>query len=104
MKGGKIELPETIFQFDTHPKTILYLKIFCRLEIFSTEIALAEDGRWLSVDYVNDPIDLRVHSKAPEGVPDNVVAGVANALAVYVVRRTRPVAQPARRADIILPL
>ncbi len=72
----------------------------CRLEIFSTEIALSDDGRWLSVDYANDPIDLRLQSRAPEGVPDSVVADVAQALAVYVLRRVRPVVRVARKDDL----
>ncbi len=61
----------------------------CRLEIFSTEIALTQDGRWLSVDYVNDPIDLRLQSQTPEGVPEVVVTGVAEALAAFVAQRVK---------------
>lgn len=76
---------------------VLAIAKICTLDIFSTEIALTEirkppwsDRRWLSVDYVNDPIDLRLQSKAPEGVPDAVVAGVAESAAAYVARRMQP--------------
>ncbi len=44
----------------------------CKLIIFSTEIALSRDGRFVAVDYVNDQPDLRLQSKAFDGVPDQV--------------------------------
>ena len=49
----------------------------CRLQLFSTEIALTEDGHFLAVDYVNDPVDLRLQSKAVDGVPDIYVESIA---------------------------
>jgi hypothetical protein len=49
----------------------------CRLDLFSTEIALTEDGRLVVVDYVNDPIDLRLQSRAVDGVPDFIVERIA---------------------------
>lgn len=49
----------------------------CRLHLFSTEIALTEDGNFLVVDYVNDPVDLRLQSKAVDGVPDIYVESIA---------------------------
>ncbi len=55
----------------------------CELELFSTEIALATDGRFLVVDYVNDPIDLRLQSKAMDGVPDDIVQSIAEHLAAF---------------------
>lgn len=53
----------------------------CGLEFFSSEIALIPDGRFVVIDYVNDPIDLRLQSKTPEGVPDNVICEIAEILA-----------------------
>jgi hypothetical protein len=53
----------------------------CRLDLFSTEIALEADGRFLAVDYVNDPVDLRMQSKAADGVPDIFVENIAGRLA-----------------------
>lgn len=53
----------------------------CRLDLFSTEIALTEENRLLVVDYVNDPIDLRVQSKAKDGVPDFIVERIAARIA-----------------------
>jgi hypothetical protein len=49
---------------------------FCRLDLFSTEIALTPDGRFVVVDYVNDQIDLRLQSKAADGVPDDLVCHI----------------------------
>ena len=48
----------------------------CGLHLFSTEIALREDGAFLVVDYVNDPVDLRLQSKAVDGVPDGYVESI----------------------------
>ncbi len=53
----------------------------CRLGLFSTEVALTADGRFLVVDYVNDPVDLRLQSKAADGVPDAFVENIAGRLA-----------------------
>lgn len=60
----------------------------CRLDLFSTEIALAVDGRFLVVDYVNDPVDLRLQSKAADGVPDAVVENIAGRLARLAERNS----------------
>jgi hypothetical protein len=49
----------------------------CQLDLFSTEIALTEEGRLLVVDYVNDPIDLRLQSRAMDGVPDFIIERIA---------------------------
>jgi hypothetical protein len=60
----------------------------CGLNLFSTEIALDADGVWQVVDYVNDPCDFRLKSKAHEGVPDEVVAGICDRVASWVKRQT----------------
>ncbi len=49
----------------------------CRLDLFSTEICLTEENRLRVVDYVNDPIDLRLQSRAVDGVPDFIVERIA---------------------------
>jgi len=53
----------------------------CRLDWFSTEIAITLDD-FVVVDYVNDTIDVRIQSKAVDGVPDEVVQGIARQLAL----------------------
>lgn len=52
----------------------------CQLDWFSTEIALTLE-EFIVVDYVNDGIDTRVQSKAVDGVPDEVMRGIAKQLA-----------------------
>jgi len=59
----------------------------CTLDLFSTEITLAEDGRLLVVDYVNDPVDMRLQSRAADGVPDLFVESIAGRLARLVESR-----------------
>jgi GNAT superfamily N-acetyltransferase len=78
----------------------------CGLQLFSTEIAWTTDGRLLSVDYVNDPLDLRAQSQATEGVPDEIVTTIAACLAEWVAEQTRACVRPATVADIpvLLPL
>jgi len=61
----------------------------CQLHLFSTEIALTQDGRFLVVDYVNDPVDLRLQSRAADGVPDAFVESIARRLARLAVARRR---------------
>jgi hypothetical protein len=57
-----------------------------RLGLFSTEVACVADGRFVAVDYVNDPIDLRLKSVAATGVPDEVAQQVCEALADWSVQ------------------
>ncbi len=47
----------------------------CRLDWFSTEIALTDE--LIVIDYVNDEIDTRVQSQALDGVPDEVIENIA---------------------------
>ena len=65
-------------------------KIFliCRLDFFSTELVVTEDRRFVSVDYVNEMCDMRLQSVHEDGVPDSVVAEIADALANFVKNHT----------------
>lgn len=49
----------------------------CKLDLFSTEIAITSEGHFVIVDYVNDLIDLRLKSKASDGVPNEIVQDIA---------------------------
>lgn len=60
----------------------------CGLDLFSTEIAHVSEDRFVVVDYVNDQIDLRLQSNAPEGVPDEIVKSIAQQLANHVADHT----------------
>lgn len=53
---------------------------YSEMDLFSSEIALVPDGRFIVVDYVNDPLDLRLQSQTPEGVPDAIVRAIAERL------------------------
>ena len=62
----------------------------CELDLFSTEISLTPEGRFVVVDYVNDQIDLRLQSKTPDGVPDEIVQNIAESLAGLVATYRLP--------------
>jgi hypothetical protein len=62
----------------------------CGLTLFSTEIAITSDGGFVIVDYVNDPIDLRLQSKAFDGVPDDIVEDITECLAELVLTHHAP--------------
>lgn len=51
------------------------------ISLFSTEIARVPDGRFIVVDYVNDPVDLRFLPHAREGMPAEVAVALAEAIA-----------------------
>jgi len=57
------------------------------LDFFSAEIALADDGRLVCVDYANSPCDLRLQSHHPDGVPDAVVERIIEGLFACVPPR-----------------
>lgn len=59
----------------------------CRLDFFSTEIAMTEEGKFVVVDYVNDMCDMRRKSQHYDGVPDNVADEVTVKLVSYVETR-----------------
>lgn len=59
----------------------------CGLDIFSAEVALTEEGLFIVVDYVNDPVDLRLKSMAVDGVPDEMVRDIAERLVGLVAAR-----------------
>jgi hypothetical protein len=45
----------------------------CKLDFFSSEIAITAEKKFVVVDYVNDICDMRLQSKHHDGVPDTVV-------------------------------
>jgi len=74
-------------RYDLRPLRTITSSIarLCGLELFSTEISLTPDGRFVTIDYVNDPIDLRLQSKAFDGVPDDIVRDITERLAELVL-------------------
>lgn len=51
-----------------------------KLDFFSTEIVLNENGDFVAIDYVNDQCDMRLKSLHYDGVPDEIVRAIANEL------------------------
>jgi hypothetical protein len=64
------------------------------INFFSTEIAITEEMRFISVDYVNDQCDMRLKAKAATGVPDDVVGSICASLAGFVERAVRVPSPP----------
>ncbi len=59
----------------------------CKLDFFSTEIAVTGEGKFVVVDYVNDMCDMRRKSQHWDGVPDNVVDEITERLVNYIGKR-----------------
>jgi hypothetical protein len=59
------------------------------LELYSTEVAYTAEGLFVVVDYINDPIDLRLQSKALDGIPDAIVVDIADKLVGFVKQRIK---------------
>jgi hypothetical protein len=72
--------------FDTLCALVAQIAALCGLGLFSTEVALTDSGDFVIVDYVNDPLDLRLQSKTVDGVPDTVVRAITNQLALLAAR------------------
>ncbi len=74
--------PDEERQFNLAPLRAITGQIaqVCRLDWFSTEIALTGEGKFVVVDYVNDGIDTRTQSKAADGVPDEILRYMAEKL------------------------
>ena len=72
--------------FGLRPLTTIAKKIreVCRLDFFSTEIAVTRDNRFVVVDYVNDICDMRVQSQHYDGVPDQVLLDICRRFARYL--------------------
>jgi hypothetical protein len=87
--------PVTFLREDQHPIDSLhdvtaFIASICGLDLFSTELCLTPDDRLLVVDYINDPIDLRLQSKAFDGVPDEIVHDIVGSLAALVADHCQP--------------
>jgi hypothetical protein len=71
---------ESLYGLGRLRQVTMCIASICRLDWFSTEIAVTPEGRFISVDYVNDQIDLRLQSKAADGVPDQLAEQLADQL------------------------
>jgi hypothetical protein len=66
---------------------VVSISRLCGLDLFSSEIALAQDGTFVVVDYVNDQIDLRLKSVSHEGVPDEIVHAIVGRIVSLLMNR-----------------
>jgi len=57
-----------------------------QIQIFSTEVAVVEGNRFVVVDYVNDPVDVRFRPHAKEGMPPEAARALAEAISAYLTR------------------
>lgn len=78
---------ERLFGLDRLRGITQQIATLCGLNVFSTEIALDDQNRWVVVDYINDPPDFRLKSTVSNGVPDDIVDAVADRIAAWVKRR-----------------
>ncbi len=56
----------------------------CKLDFFSSEIAMTEERRFIVVDYVNEVCDMRLQSRHANGAPDAVVHMIERLIAERV--------------------
>lgn len=77
---------ESIYSLSPLHRIVSQIAAVCGLELFSTEIAVTASGEFIAIDYVNDPLDLRLQSKAADGVPDAIVRDIAVRLAALARR------------------
>lgn len=78
---------ESIFKLLPIKKITSKIAAISGLTLFSTEIAYTPDDLFIVVDYVNDPVDLRLSSKAFDGVPDSIVESIAKNLVEFAARK-----------------
>ncbi len=58
----------------------------CKLDLFSTEICRTAGGKFITVDYVNDPCDMRLKSVHLDGVPDGIVGQIVDLMSNHILR------------------
>lgn len=59
----------------------------CRLNFFSTEIAMDPAGKFIAIDYVNEMCDMRLKSRHYDGVPDQLVENIVRQIVAHAGRR-----------------
>ena len=56
----------------------------CRLNFFSTELAMTDEKKIYAIDYVNEICDMRLKSKHIDGIPDEIVKRIAEEIVRYL--------------------
>ena len=77
-------------------------KIFhvCRLDFFSTEIAITKERKFIVVDYVNETCDMRLQTRHPDGVPNTVVEIICRQIAGSLRKRLREEGSSQNRGSV----
>ena len=75
---------EEWYQLSELRTIMMTIQSICKLDFFSSEIALTPDGRLVVIDYVNEICDMRLQSRAHDGVPDFIVSKVARTIVQQV--------------------
>lgn len=70
--------------FDTLNNTMKKLAGISKLDYFSSEFAINDEGEIYLIDYVNDQCDMRLKSKHFDGVPDRIVKEFILAMMAFV--------------------
>jgi len=81
------------YRLESLEPVIRKIASICRLRFFSTEIARMPDGRDIVIDYVNESCDMRLESRHPDGVPDQLVADLSR----HIIRSIQEIL--ARRSE-----
>jgi hypothetical protein len=82
---SSFEMDKSIYSGIT--RIVRQIARICKLEMFSTEIALTTEGKLVVVDPVNDQIDLRSKSSHFDGIPDKVIDGIVINLVNWVEKQ-----------------
>ncbi|TAK66847.1 MAG: hypothetical protein EPO24_01080 [Bacteroidetes bacterium] len=69
-------MEELVYELSPLRNYIHTIRKICKLDFFSTEIALTADGKFVVVDYVNEVCDMRLRSQSFDGVPDEIVTRI----------------------------
>lgn len=77
---------ESLYRLDVLRGMTQQIAGLCGLNVFSTEIVLNQHHVWQIIDYVNEPCDYRLKSRALNGVPDDVVKAITLRIASWVKR------------------
>ena len=80
------EAERVAFQLDPLWRIPQDIAQVCHLDFFSTEICLTQKGQFITVDYVNDPCDMRPRAIHANGVPDIIVADIVEALSNHILK------------------
>lgn len=75
---------EERFHLQSLREITLKIARISQLDLFSSEIAQTPLGEFIVVDYINDPVDLRLQSITCEGVPDDIVQAIATKITLLV--------------------